>query len=413
MPSERLYYDDSYTTRFAARIVGHGAHQGRPAVELESTYFYPESGGQEADRGRIGDAPVIDVQAGDDGRVWHVVTPEAPAPEGGAQAEIDWTRRFDLMQQHTGQHVLSAAFERELGAATLSSHLGEERSSIELGLRTGDWRDVERVERAANAVIWDDREIVRHWVDDEGVKRFALRKPPKFSGRIRIVEIPDWDVSACGGTHTRRTGEVGLVKVVRWERVRDSVRFEFLCGGRALRDYAWRTESLLEAARRRTIHDSQLIEHLERAAAERDQLAKRARELATRLATTEAAERVARASGGVAEYRDAWPRDEARSFAFKCLELGAPWAAVAAAAPEPFVMLARPKGGAADLRALLPALLERARGKGGGSPDALQVAAADAGAARAAWEWARAELPGMCGRGDVGTPATPAPGEAS
>src|SRR5262249_19795732 len=343
MPSDRLYYDDSYTTRFAARIAARGAHEGRPAVELEATYFYPESGGQEADRGRIGATPVVDVQADAAGRVWHVLGGEAPTDE--TEAEVDWARRFDLMQQHTGQHVLSAAFERELQAPTLSSHLGEERSSIEVGLRTAEWRDVERVERAANAVIWDDREIVRHWVDGEGVQRFALRKPPKFTGRIRIVEIPEWDVSACGGTHTRRTGEVGLVKIVRWERVRDSVRFEFLCGGRALRDYAWRTESLLEAARRRTLHDTQLIAHLERADGERDELAKRARELGARLATIEAAERVARSPGGVAEFRDAWPRDEARTFAFKCLEQGAPWVAVAAGGLEPFVMLARPKPG--------------------------------------------------------------------
>src|SRR5205823_7932317 len=104
----------------------------------------------------------------------------------------------------------SAAFERELGAPTTSSHLGEERSTIDLGLAAVDWRVVERIERAAHAVVWEDREVLRHWVDDESVKRFALRKPPKFTGRIRIVEIPDWDVSACGGTHTRRTGEVGV-----------------------------------------------------------------------------------------------------------------------------------------------------------------------------------------------------------
>ena len=126
--------------------------------------------------------------------------------------------------------------------------------------------------------MWEDRPIERHWVDDEGVKRFALRKPPKFTGRIRIVEIPDWDVSACGGTHTRRTGEVGVIKIVRWEKVRGNVRFEFLCGGRALRDYAWRTEALLEAARRRTLKDRELIAHLET----RGRRARRAEEAAGR-----------------------------------------------------------------------------------------------------------------------------------
>src|SRR4029077_2373009 len=135
-------------------------------------------------------------------------------------------------------------------------------------LRDLDWETIDRIERSTNAIVWADRPVVRHWVDDEGVKRFTLRKPPKFSGRIRIVEIPDWDVSACGGTHTLRTGEVGVVKIVRWEKVRGHVRFEFLCGKRALGDYAWRTEALLEAARRRTLKDRELIAHLERAAVE-------------------------------------------------------------------------------------------------------------------------------------------------
>src|SRR6185295_17028066 len=110
------------------------------------------------------------------------------------------------------------------------------------------------------------------WTDNEGVKRFALRKPPKASGRIRIVEVPDWDLSACGGTHTRATGEVGVVKVVRWEKVRGNVRIEFLCGARAVADHAWRTEALLEAAKRRTLKDRELIAHLEKAAEERDEL---------------------------------------------------------------------------------------------------------------------------------------------
>src|SRR2546425_2192219 len=112
MPSERLYYDDAYTTRFDAAIARRGDHLGRPAVELEATYFYPESGGQEADRGRIGEARVVDVQVDEDGCVWHVVDGDVSALAGETEAEVHWTRRFDLMQQHTGQHVLSAAFER-------------------------------------------------------------------------------------------------------------------------------------------------------------------------------------------------------------------------------------------------------------------------------------------------------------
>jgi len=397
MATERLDQDDAYTTRFTARILRAGEHAGRPALELESTYFYPESGGQEADRGRMGDLAVIDVQTDDAGVVWHVI--EGGTATGEAPAEIDWPRRFDHMQVHTGQHILSAAFERELGAATKSSRLGDDRCTIEVDLRTADWRAIDRVERAANGVVWGDREVIRHWVDDEGVRRFALRKPPAVTGRIRIVEIPDWDVSACGGTHVRRTGEVGLIKVLRWERVRDNVRFEFVCGGRSLADYAWRTEALLEAAKRRTLHDRQLIEHLERAATERDELAKRVRDLGARVAAAEAAERVAGSPGEVVEFRERWPREDARAFAFKCLELGAAWIAVAAGAPEPFVMIARPKSAqtTADFRTLAPELAQRAGGKGGGSPESVFVTAADAASARAAQEWASREIPVLLG----------------
>jgi alanyl-tRNA synthetase len=385
MSSERRYYDDSYTRSFRAAIAAVSELEGRPAVELEATYFYPESGGQLADQGVLGGVSVLDVQAGDDGRVLHVLE----RPIDGARdldAEIDWPRRFDHMQQHTGQHILSAAFERDRDAATLSSTLGAEKSVIEVDLADADWRLVERIEDLANRVVWDDRPIERHWVDDEGVKRFRLRKPPAVSGRIRIVEIPDWDLSACGGTHTRRTGEVGVIKIVRCERVRGHVRFEFLCGARALRDHAWRTEALLEAAKKRTMHDRELIEHLERAAAERDVLKKRLAELSATLIVAEARDAVGTPPSGVARTFENRPRDELRLFALKCLESGAPWAVVASLAPDPALIVARAKSGSGDLKALLPSLLEIARGKGGGSPDFLQIAPADAAAARAAFD---------------------------
>src|SRR5262245_37660261 len=147
MASDRRWYDESYTTKFDARVADRGELKGRPAVELEATWFFPESGGQEADRGTIGAAKVVDVQVGDDERVWHVV--EGDAGDGGA-AEIDWARRFDNMQQHTGQHVLSAAFDRLLDVATVSSHLGEQRSSLELALPDADWKTIAQVEEAAN-----------------------------------------------------------------------------------------------------------------------------------------------------------------------------------------------------------------------------------------------------------------------
>ena len=391
LSSERLDYDDAYTTTFTARIARSGEHAGRPAVELERTYFYPESGGQLADRGVVGTWAVADVQTDERGGVWHVLESDAPG-SGEFEARIDWTRRFDHMQQHTGQHILSAAFERLSNAATLSSTLGAEKSVIEVDLAEADWKLVSGIEEAANAIVWEDREILRHWETDESVKRFRLRKPPTVSGRIRIVEIPDWDVSACGGTHTRRTGEVGVIKVLRWERVRGRVRFEFLCGARALRDHAWRTQALLEAARRRTLADRDLIAHLEKAAEERDALKKRLREITEGLIANEARDAVGSPPRGVTAWFDERPREELRLFVHRCLEAGAPWVAAAAGAPDAALMVARAKGAGADLKALLPALLEAARGKGGGSPDTLQISAADSGAARAALDRAAEQL---------------------
>jgi alanyl-tRNA synthetase len=210
--------------------------------------------------------------------------------------------------------------------------------------------------------------------------------------------IPGWDLSACGGTHTRRTGEVGLVKVLRWEVVRGNVRLEFLCGGRAQRDYAWRTEALVEAARRRTVKDRDLIAHLERAIEEREELNKRVRDLSERLLLREAEALAAAApAGGVARFDETRPRDELRTLALEALEAGARWVVLGAAGPQPALVLARASALDADLRELLPGLAERTGGEGGGSPSLVSSSATDGAKARAAWEWARERVEGMAG----------------
>lgn len=391
MATDRRYYDDSYTTRFSGDIVDVGVYAGKPAVELGVTWFYPESGGQLADVGTIAGSRVIDVQVDDESRVWHVV--DTP-PSGRALAcEIDWARRFDHMQQHTGQHILSAALEHLMDVPTLSSTLGAEKSVIEVGLADVDWRTVERVETAANQILWDDRALVLHWTDAAGIERFPLRKPPKVTGRIRVVEVPEWDWSACGGTHTRRTGEVGAIKIVGWEKVRGNVRFSFLCGGRALRDHAWRTEALLEAAKRRSRNDRELIMHLERAMEERDELRKKLAVFQARQMAEEARTLVGSPPKGVAVCEDDRSREDVRAFALQCLEAGAPWVVSATTAPEPSIVIARQKSlGAPDLKAWLPELLAAANGKGGGSAEMLTLSASDAAAARAVFELVKGKL---------------------
>ena len=396
MASERRYYDETYTSKFTGDITAVGEHAGKPAVELAVTWFYPESGGQLADQGSIAGARVLDVQVDDDQRVWHVVD---TAPSGTALGcELDWPRRFDHMQQHTGQHILSAAFERLRKAPTISSTLGAERNVIEVGLPDVDWRTVHAVEEAANQVLWDDRALVLHWTDAEGIGKFPLRKPPKVAGRIRVVEVPDWDWSACGGTHTRRTGEVGAIKIVGWEKLRGNVRFSFLCGGRALRDHAWRTEALLDAAKRRSSSDRELIAHLERALDERDELRKKLSLLSARLIADEARAAVGAPPQPVAVLSEQRPREDVRLFALQCLEAGAPWVVSAARAPDPTLVVGRAKADSAlDLRTFVPELLAAARGKGGGSPDVITVAPADAAGAAAAFALVRDKLTAHAG----------------
>lgn len=385
MASIRRYYDDGDTRSFTGHVTARGEHGGKAAVELEETWFYPESGGQLGDHGRIGTSLVLDVQTQDDGRVWHVVD---ALPAGTEVAcGIDWARRFDHVQQHTGQHMLSAALEHVLDAPTLSSTLGEERCVIEVGLDSVDWRLIQRVEEAVHKVLWENRELRLHWTDDQGIGRFPLRRPPKVIGRIRVVEVPDWDFSACGGTHAHRTGEVGVVKVIGWEKVRGNVRLAFHCGGRAVADHAWRTEAMLEAAKRRSSSDRDLIAHLERAVEEREELRKRVAELSLRLIAEEARAAVLAAPRGVTAW---WPersRDEVRTFAAQCLEAGAPWAVCGALAPAPALVVGRAKGSSLDLKAMLPELLAISRGKGGGGSDLLMLAPADAAGAEAAHAW--------------------------
>ncbi len=268
----------------------------------------------------------------------------------------------------------------------MSSHLGEQRSSLELALPDADWKTIATIEEAANRVLWENRPITLHWTDDRGVAQFPLRRPPKVSGKIRLVEIADWDWSACGGTHTRATGEVGAIKIVRWDKVRGNVRIEFLCGQRAFADYAWRTEALVEGAKRRTLKDRELIAHLEKAAEERDDLRRRYEELSDRLALAEAQSRLAAApEAGIADLSPVRTREEVRRFALKCLEAGAPWAVAASTSAEPTIVVARAKGKGVDLRPLAEELKPLAGGKGGGGPDYLQILAADGAHAEAAF----------------------------
>jgi alanyl-tRNA synthetase len=233
----RKYYGDSYTWRFDANAVEASANPAAPFAVLDASYFYPTSGGQPHDTGAIGDAKVVDVSIRpSDGAVIHAL--EAPIAVGPVAATIDGARRFDHMQQHTGQHILSQAFIRVADAATIGFHLGADTVSIDLNDGTLSEAKIVEAAEVANQVVTGNCEV-RAWFPAAGeLASLALRKVPDVDGALRVVAIGDFDFSACGGTHVARSGEVGLLSVVRVERMKRGTRVEFQAGHRARADYA-------------------------------------------------------------------------------------------------------------------------------------------------------------------------------
>jgi len=225
--TERLYYTDAYLSRFRAKVLDR-ADDGR-TVYLDRSAFYPTSGGQPNDIGLLDDVAVLDVV--DEGeRVAHRLS--APLAAGEVVGVIDWTRRFDLMQQHTGQHLLSAVLEEMFGWPTVSVHFGAESSTLDVDVGAVAPEAVAAAEARANAVVCENRPVQVAFEDAAGAT--GLRKATERSGTLRIVTIADLDRSACGGTHVRATGEIGVILLRRTERVKQLTRIEFLCGGRAV-----------------------------------------------------------------------------------------------------------------------------------------------------------------------------------
>jgi alanyl-tRNA synthetase len=229
MKTERLYYTDPMLLAFEARVV---RAEGERVV-LDRTAFYPTSGGQPYDTGRIDNARVIEVLDNDEGEVIHVLDRALTAET--VHGEIDAARRFDHMQQHTGQHLLSAVLVELFKYATVSFHLGEELSTIDLATPSISDLQIAKAEERANALIFEDRKVNVSFRDKEEVDALGLRKQTKREGQIRLIEISGVDLSACGGTHVRSTGEIGAIVLRRVEKVKQGTRVEFACGQRAVR----------------------------------------------------------------------------------------------------------------------------------------------------------------------------------
>ena len=295
MATRRLYYDDAYEKEFTARVVycevlppdvNSGVTGNRWALMLDRTAFYPTSGGQPNDLGKIGDANVLDVRDEGD-EIVHVIDrcPEDPDVSGC----IHWPRRFDHMQQHTGQHVLSAMFQERFGLPTVSFHLGAEICTIDLRGPEPTPEILEGAERASNQVVFEDRAVTVRYGTAEQFSKLGVRKEVDRSGILRAIEIESVELQPCGGTHVQSTGQIGMVLVRRCTKIRQDWRVEFVCGGRAEKIARHDFQLLRQATEKLNCASEDVVSAASRAVSERDANFKNVRATLERLAVAEAA----------------------------------------------------------------------------------------------------------------------------
>lgn len=394
--SGRLYQDDPYTTEFEAEVTGVLDFDGRPGVVLDATHFYPESGGQPCDKGTLGGEEVESVIEDERGIVHLLAAPPEFGPGDRVRGVVDWRRRFINMQQHTGQHILSKAFEQVLEARTVSSALGTEHSTIDVSRLGLTWEDMERVEALANNMVYENRPVeVREVPPEEAgdIRTKKAAKPGVERDLLRIVEVSGFDRSPCGGTHVRATGEVGHIKVLRWEKVRDATRVEFMCGALAGRDYFWKNRFVVDLAQRLTTKDTSLPALIDDTINEAKSLRKDLGRLKGELAAYRVEDLRAGAEhvGGTAIIAACFKDmglPELRQVALTAVQSGSTVVLFCVKAEKAQFIFSRSEDVKIDLRDAMKAACEVVGGRGGGRPEVSQgggdgVGRADEAMARA------------------------------
>lgn len=382
--TDRLYYTDPYIREFDATIVRVSRSSERILLTLDRSAFYPTSGGQPFDVGALGPFRVVDVFDDEDGSVVHAIETGAAAPPAAGttlRGSIDWNRRFEHMQQHTGQHVLSAAFHRVAGAETLSFHLGSESATIDLA-REVTPQLIAAAEDEANRIVWEDRPVTISFVTPEEAARLPLRKEPARGGTLRLIDVKDFDLSACGGTHVARTGEIGVIAATSWERFKGGLRVEFVCGVRVLRRFRLLRDTAATAGRLLSIGADELPASVERLLAEGKDQKRALSGLQLELLVYRAAELIA-AVEDVAGSKLVRRAVDADAQGLKTLAL-----AIAARPGHVAVLISTSRPAlavvarAADVKVqsndILASLIARFGGRGGGKPDIAQGGGLDA-----------------------------------
>ena len=365
--TERLYYSDSYLREFRARVID--ADPSGLRVYLDRTAFYPTSGGQPFDLGTLGGSRVVEVVE-DDERVAHVLDSPLGAEGEGREIEgqIEWSRRLDHMQQHTGQHLLSAVFEELYAAPTLSFHMGAETSTIDIGLPTFDAGRAAHVEDRCAEIVAQARPVVVSYEDSASAS--GLRKESQRTGTLRIVSIADLDRSACGGTHVASTAEIGPLLIRKLEKVRGNARVEFVCGMRALRQARGDYRILSDIGRELSVPFERAAETIAAQKARIKTLEKSSQRLATELAVREGRELHASTAPGADGLRRVTERasiDEAMRARAQAFTSGGSAVFLAICDDPPSLLLAASPDSGIHAGDRLKAALAAAGGRGGGN----------------------------------------------
>jgi len=375
--TKRLYYDDSYLREFSAQVLDCAPAGERWRVTLDRTAFYPTSGGQPFDTGKLGAANVLDVVDEEDAII-HLL--DAPLDPGPVQGSIESARRFDHMQQHTGQHILSAAFVELYDFPTVSFHLGREVCTIDLPQMPAP-AQLQAAERRACEIVFASRPVEVLYGTAAELAQLGIRKAVEREGVLRAVAIQDFDRQPCGGTHVRHTGEVGLILLRKVEKQKQNCRIEFVCGQRARNAARNDFATVGEAARLLSCAPSELASGIARAVEEQKAGLKRERGLLEALAKFEARALLGEAAGEpprrIAKVFPDASADYLRLLATQLAEHPGVQAFLATRATG-HVVFAQSPGGAADMNLLLRAALQAHGGRGGGTRDFAQGSVPDA-----------------------------------
>ncbi|MDT4897438.1 MAG: alanyl-tRNA synthetase [Acidobacteriota bacterium] len=378
--TERLYYRDSHLTDFEARVTRVTERvSGWVAVTLDRTAFYPTGGGQPSDTGTLNGTRVVECLETEEEGVLHVLQGRGLEVGANVKGQIDWPRRLDHLQQHTGQHILSQAFVAIFNAETRGFRMLEQYSEIDVELDEPTEEKIEKAVELANRIIWEDRAIHIRQVTKEEAASLPLRKDSAREGELRLIEIEGFDLTPCGGTHAYRTGEVGLIAVRSFERAKGLTRIDFVAGGRALSDYRRANRTARSCAAMFSIGRDEATAAVARLLEENKQLTRRVRELEEITARVEAEELLSEAlilddgtklCARVFEDRDA---ESLKKLAQALISHPTTIALLGSIEHDAArLVFARSAEAPGDMNALLSEACQMLDGRGGGRPDMAQ-----------------------------------------